>query len=404
MTGSHEPQAHGREYARAMAVNWVAQILFTASIFLMLVLPRILQEQGIALGWHGWVMATFSAAFVGGVVSGSAVIGRYGHRGPAVTGCLAAAAGCLVQLAGREWLPAHFIGRAMHGLGCGWVFLALQSRPAALAPVHLRGQAIGVANLPGFLTLALSPWIAETLARSGLADGVFLVAGGICVALVLVARTAPGRTSPAAVAAAGPATSDRLNRPEWLALWFCFSQGLVVEFAKVLLPLVTAATAGWCFTGFFVAYGLVAFAARVGLENRLRVRLSPVVLIGTGALASLGVCVLAVASTVLAFALIGCLFGLSHGLFFPSLVQLITHRAGAGHLVGRLSKINAISATGAILGQIAAGLCAQRLGLRSALVWGGLLLAGGQGLLLVALWRASLFLREPAVNDGKANG
>ena len=371
-----DTREHGPEYARAMMSNWVAQILFTASTSLFLVLPRIMQEQGFAVGWHGLVMASFSAAFVVGLVSGRVNIQRYGYRRPAVAGCFVAAAGCVVQMAGGEWLPAHFVGRALHGLGCAWIYLSLQSRAMALSHVHLRGQTMGMANLPGFITLALSPWIAETMARSGLSYGVFLVAGLLCLALLPVARTVPDLAG--ADPGEAPPRGYRMNRPEWLALMFCFVHGVAAAFATVLLPSATASGPGWCFTGFFLAYGTVAFVVRAFVENCLRARLSALVLIGTGAMLSLGVCLLAAASTVLTFGMIGCLFGLSHGLFFPSLVQVITRHAGADFLMGRVSKLTAIGSMGAILGQGAAGLCAEGLGLGPALVWGGLVLAGGR--------------------------
>lgn len=148
-------QSHHPEYIKVMISTLVAQILFTASSSLLLILPQVLLERGITISWHGWVMATDVVFCVIGSFSLKLIIDIYGYRWMFVIGCICAAVGCYFLFAAHERLLIYFLGRALYGIGGAWIFLSLHGQTITFSAFHLCGQTLGLAILPGFITLAI---------------------------------------------------------------------------------------------------------------------------------------------------------------------------------------------------------------------------------------------------------
>ena len=381
-----QTQSHHPEYAKVMISNLTAQILFTASSSLLLILPQVLLERGITVGWHGWIMASYSLFYAIGLFNGKSVITRLGNRWTIVMGCILAATGCFFLLTGHQLLVLYFAGRALHGIGCAWIFLPLQGQVMRLSANHLRGQTIGLVNLPGFITLAISPFIAELLSNTGKPDGIFLIAGIVCLLLLPLAKSVPVNAESSVNPTVIQGYRERITTLEWLAIIFSFVQGISLELPKILLPLITLTANSWCFASFFFFYGTSAFIFRIFLESRLRMQIPLWAMVATGCLVPIGIPCFTMASSITEFGAIGFIFGLGHGLFYPSLVQLFTRHAETNSLVWRLSNLTAAMTFGLILGQVSASVGAKFLGINSTLWWSGLLLLAIQVAILIAMW------------------
>ena len=371
------------DYSRAMAAIWAVQLLTSGSVFVLALLPRMLDREQISVGWQGWIMAAFSIAYLVGVLSGSRFCRRRGYRWTALWGCVGAVVGCLCYPLGWHWLPTFFLARILHGLGCAWVVMAYQGWIMNMADVQHRGRTLGMTNLPGFVTLAISPALAEAISRLGWFDGIFFLAAGLCLALVPFLRALPSQ--PLEGGATRVSKGDRMHWVEWCLIMFLLTHGIVVSYASMLLPLASDPAKGWAFSAFFLTYGATAFVMRSIVEKRVQAWLSMEWRIILVCLVSVGTVMLAVAGGTGAFASIGILFGIGHGLFYPSLVQLVTRYAAGEHVVLRVGILTGAGLIGNMIGAGFAGGLAQFVGVKHALAWGGSVVLLLQVVLLLAI-------------------
>ncbi len=380
-------------YARAMASVWFVQLLTLSSCNLVLVLPRVLKQQGVGLAWQGWIMATFNMAYLAGLLSGGQAIRRRGYRAPTLAAGILVVAGCLLYSAGKYSILAHFAARGLHGFGTAIVLLAWQNRVVVIADVSRRGKALGMTNLLGFVALAISPMVGESIQRLGRNDVVFLAAAAVCVPVVLLGLRLPAM--PERNRAFSAKTNDRQTTSQWAALILVFCHSAAQSSAQLLLPLITGGKAGWAFSGFFLAYGTSALLSRSWIEPRLHLRSPPLLLVATECLVPLGAMLLMIAGSTPAFVIIGVLFGFGHGMFFPTTVQLITHDAPVDQLVNRVVRLAALAVFGMMIGECSAGLMARFIGVNAAMGIGGTVVLVAQLAMLPLISRSAKGLRVP---------
>ena len=374
-------------YARAMTAVWVVQFMALSSCYLMLVLPRILNQQAIDVSWQGWIMATFNFAFlIGSLVCGRAVE-RRGYRLPALLGCSAIIAGCLLYSAGRYGVPWYFAARWLHGFGVGIVLLAWQNRVVVIAQPEQRGRALGMTNLLGFVALAISPLIAEGMQRVGENNVVFFTAAALCVPVLPLAMRLPAL--PVVHQASLAEGVDRFSIPECAVLILILAHGAAISSTQLLLPLITGGKQSWSFSGFFLAYGMTCVWVRLWLEPYLHRRVHPLAMVASVCLMPAAAVLLVFAHMTVAFAGIGVLFGLAHGLYFPCTVQIITRAAAPHQIVSRIAKVSAMGVVGLMLGECGAGLLARYAGVRTTLGIVGVSLAMLQILTLLPISRGT---------------
>lgn len=296
-----------------------------------------------------WIVDTYVLVFGCLLIPAGALGDRYGRKGVLLAGLSAFAAGCLLSAA-APGVGLLLAGRALTGLGAALVMpatlsLLLQVTPPARKPHAIAtwtaatGAAGALGNLGGGLVLQYMPW-----------QGLFLVTAPIALALAaLVARLAPrGERHPAALDLAGAAL-------------------LVATVFALLFGIIEGPEKGWTSGLVLGSFGLSAVLLATFAAYAMRAE-HPVLDPRVFAVSRLRVGVLGVA---LAF------FGL-FALFFVN-AQYLQYAKGFSPLV-----------TGLAIGPLAVGMIvvtrrsvglAARLGARTVVVGGILVLAGGLALM-----------------------
>ncbi|HTM19234.1 MAG TPA: MFS transporter [Kofleriaceae bacterium] len=314
-----------RLITRPTLIVWATLFLGALAPNLFVLAPRYLAGRGYGEDQIGLVMGAANIAMLSTMHLIGRLTARLGHRAIIAAGCLIVAAGCaLFELAGHVELEvgAHAAARAVQGLGWGWILVGTGSFVAETAPADRLAQALGVAGVLTLASQAVGPSVGELLERAAGWPWVFRAgaAGGVAAALValLLPRVDEQPHAPA---------DQRLGAwPVLVATGLAgFGFGAVWSF---LSDWSDQAGVGGV-SPFFVSYVAAAISTRLflgHLPDRFgRRATSAPALIGSAA-ALLWLAQLHARWHLVG---IGLLFGLSHGVHYPSLQAMVVERSGA---------------------------------------------------------------------------
>jgi MFS family permease len=287
---------------------------------LFVLAPRYLASAGYDAQQIGVVMGGFNVCALLVQPLAGWLIERFGHRRVLIIGCLVAGAGSAVFEAAGS-LPGYTGARALQGAGFAAVLVAAAAYVAEIAPPGRLAQALGISGVLTLASQACGPALGELLEQQAGWSWVFRAgaAGGLGGALVALALAPAARPE-------GPPASGRVSAwPILVATGLAgFGFGAVWSFladyaARVDIPRVT-----W----FFAPYVASAISTRLFLGHLAdtagrRAVAVPALLGHAAALAAMA----ALGSTWHLIA-VGLLFGLSHGLYYPTLQAMIVERGG----------------------------------------------------------------------------
>lgn len=281
-----------------------------------------------------------AAAFLGGLLARPIVgplMDRFGRRPIFLVGGAVAAAGFPAYL----WIEqasdlSLIVIRALHGAGMGSLFPALFTIAADISPLGRRTEGLAVFGAVGLVGLAIGPSFGEALVESTSFAHWCWIAGGATAVGSLIAFACPetlvrdeSGDRPSLMFSWLEAYGWRPLIGVWLTtvLW-----GTVLcAYLSFLEPLVSARGlpgVRW----FFVPYGVVAVALRLGLGS-LPDRVGPARMLVPSLLFQLpGLALLAVAQTPWTLAVAGLFCGVGHGYAFPILTALVVERAPVGRV------------------------------------------------------------------------
>jgi MFS family permease len=341
------------------ALLW-AQACFGVAFSTFLILPKFLSVHlGAGPAQVGWIMATASLVNVLTVRPVALVASHWGPRRTLALASLCMAAGALGFTVVSSVGPLAFFCRVLQGMGWAFMFSASGSMVLALAPPGRLSQAIALHGSANLLSNAIGPALAESgIALVGPAP-VFAAAAAVAILgawLCSRIRVPPG-LRPAAPAAAGP------DRPESLP-GFLLVVGVAVGIGSGTMltfhqPLALARGIDRI-SDFLVAYTVGAVGVRLAFGNLIdrvgarRVASGSFIAYGaiTAAMIAMGPGSLAV---------YGGLFGLAHGLFWPSFLALALQRAPAASRDRTLAWVNA-SYNAGVVSVAALGVVAEQAG------------------------------------------
>ncbi|MBK9032354.1 MAG: MFS transporter [Myxococcales bacterium] len=315
------PDADARRVWTPAMVRVMVTLLLGAGVAnLFVIAPRFLGAAGYDKREIGVVMGAFNLASLAMSPVVAALTTRLGYARVIGGGCVLAALGAGL-FASADAMIGYAAARAIQGAGMACLMIGAAAYVAESAPVDRLGQALGAAGVLTLVAMALGPVLAQLLHdhlgwpwvwRAGIISG---AAGW------LVATTLPP-------AAAQPAPARGATRPAWAALIATALAGVgfgsIWTFVADYGPRVGVPTV----TPFFSAYVVAAVTARLALgtlSDRLgRRAVAAPALIGHGA-ALVGMAFLGARWHLIA---IGGLYGLCHGVYYPTLQALVVERAG----------------------------------------------------------------------------
>ena len=226
--------------------------------------------------------------------------------------------------------PLLFALRLAHGVAFTFFFIATQTLAADLAPPERLGQVLGYYGSGFVLTNAAAPAVAEWLAGRAGWEWVFAATAALAVLSVALLFFVREHATHHSDGSEVPGIGAALARPGFVRVMSISSLAGVAFAAAFTFHQPFALSLGIeRVSDFFVAYSLTAMVVRGplgGFTDRLgRLRVTRVSLVAYG-LASLAMFALAHVGLIPT----GALFGLAHGLFYPSLNAVALEGAGPG--------------------------------------------------------------------------
>ncbi len=378
-----------KDFTRAVVAVWAIQMAATASGTFITVLPRVMAASGIAILWHGWIMAAYTVAMTASFMFGGRLIEKRGFGPALLLGSMLGLSGGLTYILGLQNLGLMFLARALHGAGIGMVSLCAVGYIMGVSPPDMRGRTIGIVNSPSFIAIAMSPFVAEWLLNLHRNWVLFLVAGGMCLVPMLSYRRVSKGEHGAKPANARSGVA--FDSADWCLVIFLVLFAFITNLATVLLPILTGKIEGWALSVFFVTYGVSAFIARAFLERILYSRFNALTVGSLGCFTALSTVGFYWASNWQWYMVLGAVYGFAHGVFYPGIIQLLTDGTPAESLTARMGRVTGTTVAGGIFGQLAAGGVATLMGIeKSMLVMGSLIFAAQ----IVLIYFAQRFLRK----------
>jgi len=375
------PERLPRDFYLVTAANFVFFLNF-ASFFL---LPVHLHELGASAQTIGYVMGT--AGFAGIVVLPflGVLLDRVDRRRFVIWGGVVMALASFAYLAVPAMSPAIYLLRVVQGLAFTAAFVTASTLAAELAPLPMRGRALGLFGISTLLTHALAPAIGEVIAHRFGFSALFAFAGTLgcgSVALALVVQ-AP-RKVPARVAAAANGRSLRHEPVLWLGAATMAACGMGFGTVLTFVPTFVHVVGIERVAPFFLSYSLAAIAVRIGfggLSDRIGRR---PVLFPAMAVLALAIAALGAVGSVTGLIAVGLCFGAGQGMVYPTANALMVDLSHAGNL-GRVQTLFSGSfSTGVAVSSFVFGGIIERFGYP--LAFGAAAGCVGVGMLL--LWLA----------------
>jgi MFS family permease len=349
----------------------LAQACFGVAYSIFLILPKYFATALAAgPGRIGAIMAggslanVIAAPLIGRLTSGREV------RRAMVIGHLAMAAGALAFLFVSTAGSAAFAARALQGIGWALVFTSAGLIAVSLAAPDRLAEAIALQGSANLITNAIGPALAEPLLDRYGPTPVFLA--GAAMALLGAVFTT---RVPLPAAAAKQAADSAPTRPPAGARVFVLVTSLVLGLACGLMftmhqPLALA-RGHTQVADFLVAYTIAAIGIRLFL-GRLTRRFR-VATVTSASFVFYGAVVAAMAGLgPSGLWVYGAVFGLAHGVFFPSFLALVIGNAPDSTRPGVLAAFNA-AFNGGMIAVIPLGMLAESYGFAAAFVPVGVL-------------------------------
>jgi MFS family permease len=357
---SSQPPSAERLLSRQFVLLLALLVAFGFSFSLFFLLPKYLTlEHQAGARSIGWVTA---AAMVSGMLCVPLVaawIDRFPRRPFVVVSALvmglASAGFALVDAVGTTMV----VLRLIQGVAFTAVFNTVATQVTDLSPPRRLGQALGLFGVAMLSTNAVAPMIAEPLADRAGWTPVFLLSGisaAVAAGLALFIREQP-EVAPVSRRVTRPLASKRylgvlaIGAVVGAALgtMFTFTQPFALEqgMSKV--------------SGFFLGYTAAALIMRLGFGTvadrfgRQRVSASALLLYGAVVAATAGL-------RPGTLELIGALFGVAHGIFYPAITALAVEGIPRTQRGTVLTYFNGAFNTGVGVSVAALGLVAEAYG------------------------------------------
>jgi MFS family permease len=375
------PHRLPRDFYLVTAANFVFFLNF-ASFFL---LPVHLHDLGATPETIGWVMGT--AGFAGIVVLPflGVLLDRVDRRRLVIVGGTVMALASFAYLAVPDMSRALYLLRAVQGLAFTAAFVTASTLAAELAPLPIRGRALGLFGISTLLTHALAPAIGEVIARRYGFDALFAFAGTLgFVSVALASAVRAPRTHERKVGGVGNGRSLRSEPVLWLAAATMVACGVGFGTVLTFVPTFVHTVGIERVAPFFLSYSLAAIAVRIGLGGVSdRIGRRPVLFPAMAVLA-LAIAALGTAGNVAMLIAVGLCFGAGQGMVYPTANALMVDLSHAGNL-GRVQTLFSGSfSCGVAISSFVFGGIIERFGYPTAF----LTAAGCVGIGMLLLWLA----------------
>jgi len=381
---THQPGTHRRDTARMHAYLAISGLLSLA-LWLLLLLPNFLRQQGWSNQKIGWAVGSYFLVNLVFQVFSGRIADRHGNVLTALWGTGIALAGGGFYIFALTVPDLIFLARVLHGAGAAMIFAGALLQLLVAVPIHLRGRMIGYYGLPGFVMLGIGPLMAEWIGYRWGFRGVFFTIPVIFlgIAWILLRLTRP--IGPKGLRRTPFFESLRAVLPGMepiLAFSICFGLSFSA-WNSFIAPAVREMGAGGV-SNYGAGYGLGAVFTRLGLSHHLDTGRRRLIAMSTLLAYAASIALIPAAQFPWQLLLLGLVCGMVHGTYYPSLSSLAAERFHPIHTGQALSLYTSASALGMFIGPPIWGALADRWGHLVLFVTAGLLLASGTLVFLVS--------------------
>lgn len=363
--------------------------LISLPIWMLLLLPQILLEQGWSPVEVGWIIGVYFAIHLAVQIGAGQISSRIGNVGTATLGSLIGVAGGLLYILALVYPYLFFSARVLHGAGAALVFAGALFLLVQSVPVHLKGRMMGYFGLPGFVMLAVGPLLAAYLIET-LGSGLMLASVPACFLIVLLLlRRLPQPLDPEQRVRPPFMLVLRTNLPRLkgiLGISFVFGLSFAVWqtfLASTAGQRIGAAAVSW----FGVGYGSGAILSRLGLAQRFDQGNRRLIAIASLALYAVSLSLIPHGFRVWHLFVLGLACGLAHGTFYPGLSSLASERFHPLHTGPAMSLYISASTLGLFVGPPLWGSLVELVGYSILFGLAGLTLFSATSYFLMREWR-----------------
>jgi len=371
-------------YTPAFAALYLANLATVASFAAFFLFPLLITAHGGDQQDIGIIMGTFALASAACRPWVAEMVDRLGRKRSFSIGCSLMLIMPLLHLLLRGPLDTIYgpllLIRSIHGIGLAICFNAVFTFIVDLIPVQRLNEGIGMFGTSGLVGLAIGPAIAEPVLKHYGETAFFLASAALALIGLLVQLPVRDRyrEQPPAPHASSPSFFALLRKRKQLicgGLALIFGFGLAAT-SNFIAPLAQQRQLGYVSTYYF-AYSCAAIGIRV-VVGRLADRIGERQLIPWGlVIAASGLLFLPLVHSNPLLMIFGFLFGLGHGLLFPSLNAMAVRdepMAVRGKITGIFT--GGID-TGNFCGSLLLGVIGELCGYPALFIAAGLVLLGG---------------------------
>ena len=372
-------------YTPAFAALFLANLCTVASYATFFLFPLFVTSHGGSQQDIGILMGVFALASAVCRPWVAEMIDRWGRKRSYTVGCLFMTLLPLLHLwfsgpLAKFYLPLLLL-RILHGVGLAICFTAVFTLIVDLIPEQRLNEGIGMFGTSGLIGLAIGPAIAEPIMKTFGDSGLFLAASALAMlGLLLHLPVGDQHRLQGRSPVGSPSFFDLLKQRKQLVcggLALLFGFGLAAT-GSFVAPLAAERQLGYI-SFYFIAYSCAAVGIRF-LAGRMADRLGERQIIPWGlVIAASGLLLMPLVHGDLLLVLVGFLFGIGHGLLFPSLnAMAVRHEPYA--LRGKITGIftGGIDA-GAFAGSLILGVIGEQVGYSALFICAGLVV-------LIGLW------------------
>ena len=374
-------------YTPAFAALFIANLCTVSSFAAFFLFPLYITAHGGNRQDIGIIMGVFALASAACRPWVAEMIDRIGRKRSYSIGCLIMTLLPLLHLFFSGPLENYYwsliLLRILHGIGLAICFTAVFTFILDLIPTERLNEGIGMFGTSGLIGLAIGPAIAEPVMENFGYPAFFLTASGLAALGLLLHLPVhdrhseqPHQQTPA------PSFFALLKQRKQLVsggLAMIFGFGLAAT-GSFVAPLAAERQLGFI-SFYYIAYSCAAVGIRF-VAGRLADRLGETQIIPWGLiLAASGLLLMPLVHGNLLLLTVGFIFGIGHGLLFPSLNAMAVRNepyAVRGKLTGIFT--GGIDA-GAFCGSLLLGVIGELAGYSVLFISAGLVVLAGLGLL-----------------------
>ena len=374
-------------YTPAFAALFIANLCTVASFAAFFLFPLFITAHGGNRQDIGIIMGVFALASAACRPWVAEMIDRIGRKRSYTVGCLIMTLLPLLHLFFSGPLENYYwplmLLRILHGIGLAICFTAVFTFILDLIPTERLNEGIGMFGTSGLIGLAIGPAIAEPVLENFGYPAFFLTASGLAAFGLLLHLPVRDRHS--------EQPHQEIPAPSFFALLkqrkqlVCGGLAMIFGFGLAATGSFVAPLAQERQLGFISFYYIAYSCAAVGIRfvaGRLADRLGEKQIIPWGLiLAASGLLLMPFVHGNLLLLTVGFIFGIGHGLLFPSLNAMAVRNepyAVRGKITGIFT--GGIDA-GAFCGSLLLGVIGELAGYSALFICAGLVVLTGLGLL-----------------------